>query len=116
MRRFFPFAIALAAPRASMACAGTARTTPDTQASPVRVRPAGNDASGSAAPIADALPAGVREAFADADQRARTIAYWYQCVGTIARLRADGTFGPATAAPRLIYCERTSDGIPIGGV
>ena len=32
------------------------------------------------------------------------------------RLRAGGTFGPAAAAPRIIYCERTADGIPIGGV
>ncbi|MEY4957778.1 MAG: hypothetical protein RL409_2035, partial [Gemmatimonadota bacterium] len=65
---------------------------------------------------ADALPPGFREAFAESDSRARTIAYWYQCVGTIARLRAGGTFGPAAAAPRIIYCERTSDGVPIGGV
>ena len=45
----------------------------------------------------DALPAGFTDAFAAADSRARTIAYWYQCVTTIARLRAGGTFGPAAA-------------------
>jgi hypothetical protein len=84
-------------------------------ATSVQALPAGPDAMG-AAPGANPLPAGFREAFADADQRARTIAYWYQCVGTIARLRASGSFGPAAAAPRMIYCERTSDGVPIGGV
>ena len=116
MRRSLRFLIVLSASLVSVSCAGSARTTPIEQASPVRALPAGTDATGSATPIADALPAGFREAFAEADGRARTIAYWYQCVGTIARLRAGGTFGPAAAAPRLIYCERTGDGIPIGGV
>lgn len=102
---------------ATLASACSSRTAPMEQVSPVRALPAGAAAvGGSAVPIADALPAGFREAFADADGRARTIAYWYQCVGTIARLRADGAFGAAAAAPRLIYCERTSDGVPIGGV
>lgn len=66
--------------------------------------------------VVDALPSGFRGAFADADSRARTIVFWYQCVGAIARLRAEGGFGPSTTAPRLIYCERTRDGMPIGGV
>jgi len=114
MRRSFQWLITLSASLASVSCAGTARTAPIEQASPVRALPAGTDAAGSA--DADALPSGFREAFAEADSRARTIAYWYQCVGTIARLRAGGTFGPAAAAPRIIYCERTADGIPIGGV
>ena len=116
MRRSFHFLIVASASLAGISCAGSARTAPSEQASPVRALPAGTDAAGSAEPIADALPAGFREAFAEADSRARTIAFWYQCVGTIARLRAGGTFGPAAAAPRLIYCERTGDGVPIGGV
>lgn len=66
--------------------------------------------------VVDALPTGFRGAFADADGRARTIVFWYQCVGAIARLRAEGGFGPSATAPRLIYCERTRDGIPLGGV
>jgi len=114
MRRSFQLLITLSASLAGVSCAGSARTEPIEQASPVRALPAGADTAGSAS--ADALPPGFREAFAESDSRARTIAYWYQCVGTIARLRAGGTFGPAAAAPRIIYCERTDDGIPIGGV
>ena len=114
MRRSFYFLIKLSASLVSISCASSARTEPLEPLSPVRALPASADTAGSAE--ADALPAGFREAFAEADRRARTIAYWYQCVGTIARLRAGGTFGPAAAAPRLIYCERTDDGIPIGGV
>lgn len=114
MRRSLQLLMSLAASVASMSCASSARTEPIEQASPVRALPAGADTAGSAS--ADALPPGFREAFAEADSRARTIAFWYQCVGTIARLRAGGTFGPAAAAPRIIYCERTTDGVPIGGV
>jgi hypothetical protein len=116
MRRSLHLLMRLSAGLASISCAGSTRTAPIEQASPVQPLPAGADAAGSAAPVAEPVPAGFREAFAEADRRARTIAYWYQCVGTIARLRAGGTFGPAAAAPRLIYCERTEDGIPIGGV
>jgi hypothetical protein len=108
--------VATVATAACAACAGSSRPAePPATATPVQSVPSGPDAMG-AAPADEALPAGFRDAFAGADQRARTIAYWYQCVGTIARLRAGGSFGPAAAAPRLIYCERTSDGIPIGGV
>ena len=64
----------------------------------------------------DTLPPGFRDAFAANDSRARAIAYWLQCVPTIARLRAAGRFGPAASAPRLIHCERLPSGIPIGGV
>lgn len=95
------------------ACAGRSVTPTTEPATAVRMSPPAADAPTDPR---DALPAGFREAFAEADRRARTIAYWYQCVGTIARLRAGGTFGPAAAAPRVIYCERTDDGIPIGGV
>jgi hypothetical protein len=62
------------------------------------------------------MPPGFSAAFAAADLRARAVVYYQQCAATVVRLRATGTFGPAGAAPRLVYCERTSDGIPIGGV
>lgn len=42
--------------------------------------------------------------------------FYQQCSATIVRLRAGGTFGAAAAAPKAIYCERTADGVPIGGV
>lgn len=69
-------------------------------------------------PVADSggLPASFYAAFRDADARARTITYWLQCVPTIAQLRAGGRFGAAAAAPRAIYCARTADGVPVGGV
>jgi hypothetical protein len=71
--------------------------------------------SAPAAPT-DGLSASFHRAFDIADRRARAIAYWLQCVPTIARLRADGSFGPAARAPRGIYCQRTDDGVPIGVV
>lgn len=116
MRWSLRFLIVCATALAGVSCAGSSRTPPIEPPVPVRALPAGGPGSGSAVPIAESLPAGFPEAFADADGRARTIAYWYQCVGTIARLRAGGTFGPAAAAPRAIYCARTTDGVPIGGV
>jgi hypothetical protein len=64
----------------------------------------------------DSLPPGFRAAFGANDVRARAITYWLQCVPTIARLRADGRFGTAASAPRLIHCERLPSGEPIGGV
>jgi hypothetical protein len=67
-------------------------------------------------PAASGLPAGFEARFRIADQRARAITYWLQCVPTVARLRAGGTFGPAVSAPRAIYCERTTDGVPLAGV
>jgi hypothetical protein len=39
---------------------------------------------------ADSFPAGFRDAFTAADARARALAYWLQCVPTVARLRAAG--------------------------
>lgn len=65
---------------------------------------------------ADGLPAGYRDAFAQADARARAIVFYQQCSATVTRLRASGTFGAAAAAPKAIHCERTTDGVPIGGV
>lgn len=78
------------------------------------------DSLPAAAPTAVAdsagLPATFYPAFREADARARTITYWLQCVPTIAQLRAAGRFGAAAAAPRAIYCARTADGVPVGGV
>lgn len=64
----------------------------------------------------DVFPAGFRTAFADADARARAIVYGIQCTSNVARLRASGTFGAAASAPRAIFCERSNDGVPLGGV
>ena len=111
--RFPSFLLGATALLGLTACAGRSVAPTAEPATPARMSPP--EAVAPPDPR-DALPAAFRAAFAEADSRARTIAYWYQCVGTIARLRAGGTFGPAAAAPRLIYCERTGDGIPIGGV
>ncbi len=62
------------------------------------------------------MPSGFASAFAAADARARAVVYWQQCVATVIRLRAAGTFGPSARAPRSVHCERTDDGIPVGGV
>lgn len=93
------------------ACAG--RAPADAGMQPVRVLPPTDSA-----PVAptDGLPAAFHDAFTVADARARSISYWLQCVPTLARLRADGRFGPAARAPRSLYCARTPDGVPIGGV
>lgn len=64
----------------------------------------------------DGLTPAFHDAFARADLRARAITYWMQCVATVARLRAGGTFGAAASAPKALYCERTGDGVPVGGV
>lgn len=97
-----------------MALAACASATPPaaTDAQPVRMAPAD---SAPTAP-ADGLTPAFHEQFAEADARARAITYWMQCVGTVARLRASGSFGRAVAAPRAIYCTRTGDGVPVGGV
>lgn len=62
------------------------------------------------------MPPGFADAFGAADFRARAIAFHQQCVPTVARLRAAGRFGAAASAPRLIFCERDADGVPVGGV
>ncbi len=67
-------------------------------------------------PISDGMPAGFGPAFAAADASARSVVYYQQCAATMVRLRATGKFGPAASAPRLVHCERTADGVPIGGV
>jgi hypothetical protein len=90
--------------------AGTPAPEPDAQ--PVRVAPADT----APAPSVDGLPAALREAFTEADARARAISFFLQCTPTVARLRAEGAFGPAVRAPRAIVCQRTTDGVPVGGV
>lgn len=90
---------------------GTPAPTPDAQ--PVRVAPADSSPSVS---TADGLPAPLRDAFAADDARARAISFYMQCTPTVARLRAEGAFGPAARAPRAIVCQRTADGVPVGGV
>lgn len=94
-------------------CAG--RTTPPSAAEAARPPMAMVDTAHTPA-AAGGLPADFEVRFRVADQRARAITYWLQCVPTVARLRAGGTFGPAASAPRAIYCERTADGVPLAGV
>ncbi len=65
---------------------------------------------------ADGMSADFHTRFARNDARARAIVYWMQCTATVARLRAEGRFGPTARAPRAIHCSRTADGVPIGGV
>lgn len=62
------------------------------------------------------LPVGFAESFAAADARARAVVFWQQCSSNVLRLRAGGTFGAAARAPRNVHCERTADGVPVGGV
>lgn len=92
--------------------------TPVVSATSQPARPSDRRAAAvaDASVASDSLPPGFRAAFEANDTRARAITYWLQCVPTIARLRADGRFGPATGAPRLIHCERLPNGVPIGGV
>jgi hypothetical protein len=101
-------AVALAVATGAVACAPAARPAPEPPPAPDTPAPA-------AAGAATVSPA-FQDAFTAADTRARAIVYWLQCVGTVARLRTQGTFGAAAAAPRALYCERTSDGVPVGGV
>ena len=68
------------------------------------------------ATVNDGMPTGFGVAFAAADLRARAALYYQQCAATVTRLRVTGTFGAMASAPRNVYCERTSDGVPIGGV
>jgi hypothetical protein len=97
----------------ALSCAGASRTTPTGDASaPVRVAPSAPETPAAS----DGLPDGFRTAFAAADARARAITYWTQCVATVARMRASGGFGAPGNAPRAYYCERTNEGVPVGGV
>jgi hypothetical protein len=98
---------------AAIGCAGGATQT--SAAAGPRTPPIVVDTEHTPA-TASGLPADFDSRFRVADQRARAITYWLQCVPTVARLRAGGTFGPAGSAPRAIVCERTADGVPIGGV
>lgn len=93
------------------ACTGTV-PAPAPEAQPVPVAPTDS----APAATANGLPAGLAEPFAAADARARAITYWMQCAPTVTRLRTEGTFGPAARAPRAVFCQRTADGVPVGGV
>jgi hypothetical protein len=62
------------------------------------------------------MPRGFGAAFGLADQRARRILYYQQCSAAVLGMRARGKFGAAASAPRGVYCTRTADGIPLGGV
>lgn len=64
----------------------------------------------------DGLSSEFHESFAKADARARAVTYWMQCVATLQRLRSTGAFGASASAPRALFCERTGDGVPVGGV
>ena len=112
-RRLLITVSALLAAGLGSACAGAppAAEAPVPDASPVQV-------AVDTAPLlpADGLSADFHARFARNDVRARAIVYWMQCTTTVARLRAEGRFGPAARAPRAIHCSRTSDGVPIGGV
>lgn len=95
------------------ACAGTppAAEAPVPDVSPVQVA-----VDTAPPPPTDGMSADFHTRFARNDARARAIVYWMQCTATVARLRAEGRFGPAARAPRAIHCSRTVDGVPIGGV
>ncbi|MBL0938810.1 MAG: hypothetical protein IBJ03_07935 [Gemmatimonadaceae bacterium] len=110
-----PSAVALVLAVLLISACGTKpapNTTPVPDVAPVQVL------TESAAPETptDGMSAAFHEQFARNDARARAIVYWMQCVGTVARLRAEGKFGPAARAPRAMHCARTTDGVPIGGV
>ncbi len=62
------------------------------------------------------MPAGFGAAFRLADTRARQLLYQQQCSAAVLGMRARGRFGAAASAPRAVYCTRTSDGVPLGGV
>ena len=98
---------------ASSGCAssGGAKATGE-RVQPVRALPS----NATPVPASDGMPAGFGVAFAAADARARGVLYWQQCAATVLRLRASGTFGTAAVAPHTVYCVRTTDGVPVGGV
>lgn len=85
---------------------------PQPESAPVQVAPP----EAPAPAVSDGMPPGFADAFGAADFRARAIAFHQQCVPTVARLRAAGRFGAAASAPRLIFCERDAEGVPVGGV
>lgn len=103
---------ALLALAALSACASAPKAPPGPVETGVRVLPPGAEPP----PPPDRMPAGFRAAFGANDTRARAIAFYQACAATVSRLRASGTFGPAPRAPRLFHCERTADGVPVGGV
>ncbi len=111
--RHAPVAALLAAGALALgACASAPKAPPPPAETGVRALPPGTEPP----PPPDAMPAGFRAAFGANDTRARAIAFYQACAATLSRLRASGTFGPAARAPRLFHCERTADGVPVGGV
>lgn len=105
-------AVALFAAGTLSACASAPKAPPAPAETGVRALPPGSEPP----PPPDRMPAGFRTAFGANDARARAIAFYQACAATVSRLRASGTFGPAARAPRLFHCERTADGVPVGGV
>ena len=104
--------VALLSSAIGLAACASAGTSAVEQSAPVRMLPP--DAA-PAEPV-DNMPAGFRPAFARADARARRLVFAQECAAMVTRLRASGTFGAAAAAPKAIYCTRTVDGVPVGGV
>src|SRR6187401_3579438 len=92
-------------------CASGSKTTPEPV---VGVQVLSIDSS-PPTPV-DRMPAGFRPAFATADARARAIVFYQQCESTVLRLRAAARFGAVATAPKHVHCERTADGVPLGGV
>lgn len=108
-----PRQLLLAAPLlGAVGCASGGGAKPNDDVQMVRALPP----DAAPPPEADGMPPGFRAAFAAADARARVIVYHQQCSATVLRLRATGIFGAAAQAPRAVYCERTADGLPVGGV
>lgn len=113
LRRSLPAArLALVSAALFTAGCATRPAAPAPDAQPVRMAPPD---TAPAAP-ADSLSPAFHAQFDTADTRARAIVYWMQCVATVARLRTEGRFGPTARAPRALHCQRTADGVPIGGV
>ncbi|MCU0648702.1 MAG: hypothetical protein MUF00_11945 [Gemmatimonadaceae bacterium] len=91
---------------------GSARTPVEETVTAVRALPP--DTSTVVEPAG--LPAGFGAAFRLADTRARQLLYYQQCSAAVLGMRARGRFGAASTAPRAVYCTRTSEGVPLGGV
>ncbi|HEY0928794.1 MAG TPA: hypothetical protein VGE27_02645 [Gemmatimonas sp.] len=106
------FPLLLGAAVVMSACASAPKPPAEVPSSPVQMAPPEPET-----PVSnDGMTPAFSEAFAAADLRARAIAFYQQCVPTVARLRSSARFGAAARAPRVIFCERDAEGVPIGGV